>query len=217
MLHKDQQGSSMVMFMISITMLLLMTGLAVEISRVLVEREHLKTATEAASLAGALQAIPIVGISVRESRYYCTTVTGVDGRPEQSCTWQYRTVPLQGREEDIVPAWRPLAGCSDDGWTCPSVPTITCRSVRYPSETTGVMARTFARNISGAADVETTLGPMTTNDETGQTRVTAFGSLKVNLMRLAGADRVPYGQWSLSQAQPRELKGWHIASTGNCR
>lgn len=210
---KDQRGSTMVFFMVSILTTLLFVMLAIEVARGIVERERLKGATEAATLAGALQAVPWIKVTVEQAKYECRTVTGPDGKPDQDCTWDYRDVVLQGTEAEVVPNWRAMAECDSGGWTCRQAPVINCRGVTFPSDTKAVMAGAFQRNLPEAQDVETTILTMQTNDADGTTYVAGGGSLAVSLMRMAGLDKLRYRQWSVGKAEVRPLRGWPV---GNC-
>lgn len=207
-----QRGATLVWVTGAMLVMLLIAGMAIELGRALVERERLKTASEAGVLAGALQAIPWIQVTVPQSRYDCTTSPGPDGKPKQDCQWDYRDIPLRGPEADVVPNWRSMAGCGD-GWTCPRAPTINCRGVTFPGGTQAVMTDAFERNTRKVADLTSTLGAMSTNDQTGTTRLSAAGKLKVQLLRLAGLKDVAYIQRSIGKAEVRDLRGWPV---GQC-
>lgn len=203
----------MVIFTICIAVLLLMAGLAIEGSRLLVERERLKTATEAAALAGALSAEPWLQVMIERSRYQCSTTMDPAGRPVETCGWEYADMLLEGPEAEIVRDWRDRADCDRDDWQCGN-PVINCRRVIYPSDTPSVMAQAFSRNTSPAPDVHTALGQVAFDNASGQTQVEASGSLAARLMKLANLDRIEFRQWSIGEAVPRQL-GWHVV--GTCR
>lgn len=207
-----QRGGTLVWVTGSMFVMILIAGMAIELGRALVERERLKTASEAGVLAGALQAIPWIQVTVPQSRYDCTTSPGPDGKPRQDCQWDYRDIVLRGAEEDVVPNWRGMAGCGD-GWTCPKAPTINCRGVDFPGGTQAVMASTFDKNTRKVADLTSMVGAMSTDDQTGTTRLGATGTLRVQILRLIGLEDVAYTQRSIGMAEVRALPGWPV---GQC-
>jgi hypothetical protein len=69
-LLRRERGAAMVLAAMTVTVLVLIAGLALDFGRIHLLRTHLQTAVDAASLAGALQAVPVVDIRV--TRRYAT-------------------------------------------------------------------------------------------------------------------------------------------------
>lgn len=204
-LRRDERGAALVFVVLAMTVMVMAIAFAVEVSRVVIERELLKSATEAAALAGALQAEPWIRLQVRQSQYVCRDISP-GSLP--SCGWEYRTRQVQGKEVDVVPGWRSMAGCGQDGWQCPSSPLILCRGVTFPGGTTGVMTQAFDANISRAGDVSVGMTGLSTDNQQGITTVRATGWLKAQLIRVLGLDQIEYRTWSQAQALGREIRGW---------
>jgi hypothetical protein len=198
---RDQTGAMMPLAAVAIVVVLLFVAFGLEIARAMNERERLKGATEAASLAGALQAVPILGLNVPQSRYACSR----DAAGQlANCGWEYQTVSVSGTEAEVVQDWWQMAGCGAGDWRCQQ-PVIACRGVTYPEDTVKLMIWTYQRNISPAPDVTSALGPLIMNDKQGTTTVSAIGRMKTSLGRLLGRQYLDYGTWSQAEAQLRPL------------
>lgn len=199
----DERGSVFPMVAGFVFVLLLALGLALEVGWAMNERERLKGATEAAALAGALHAEPFLRLEVPQSRRVCTPGPTPEDPP--TCEWEYRTVPVIGKEAEVVPSWASLAACGAGGWKCPLSPVVICRGVTYPKDTEQVMSYTFGRNVGTAPGQVSSLTSSNTDDKSATTTVRARGSFSTTIGRLLGQKQMEYRARSTGFSELRPL------------
>ena len=191
-LFRRNRGAVMVLAAACITVLLLMAGLALDFGRIHLLRTHLQTAVDAASLAGALQAIPMVDVRVNRRVWVEETCQDpVSGEWYDCSHWETADpVVLSGTYRDLIDenGWRRGPHC-ERPYSCRSR-TILREWLILPPSTEPVARDTFWLNARWP--VSGSLGPEVRSLEIGvdqaATSVTATARLRAptTFLRLAG-------------------------------
>lgn len=198
-LRREESGAVMVIAAVALTTLLLFAGLALDFGRAHLLRAQLQTAVDAASLAGALQVIPMVSLEV--DRWEEVAITEYDqysGKPYvRYVQVQVPAAGAAGTEWDLIRrgGWRHAIA-----WQCrsPYICTDDYRIVRQwlvlPANTATVARETFHRNAvwpggSGGAQ----LTGLDVGIDQGKVEVTTTARLQAptTFLKLAG---IPYLQ-----------------------
>lgn len=142
----------MVMAALSLTVLLLFAGLALDFGRAHLLRAQLQTAVDAAALAGALQVVPMVELSIPRWEAEDDTCTDPVTHREYTCRHWYATSPvdLEGPEWNLLNlgGWRSAAGAQCTWpFRCNS-PRIVREWLVLPPSTAGVAENTFYKNAA---------------------------------------------------------------------
>jgi hypothetical protein len=195
----------MVLAALSLTALLLFAGLALDFGRAHLLQAQLQTALDAAALAGALEVVPMVELSL--DRWVSVTETCYDPqtRKPYSCMHWESTSPvvLSGRAWDLLHlgGWRSAAAprCNWP-YRCAGEPRTVREWLVLPPTTTAVSEDAFQKNARWPAG---DFGPHIDNlnisyvQNTAEVTATATMTVPTSFLKLAGI---------------REL---HIARTGS--
>ncbi|MDF2629916.1 MAG: putative Flp pilus-assembly TadE/G-like [Symbiobacteriaceae bacterium] len=191
----------MVMAATSFTILLLFAGLALDFGRAHLLRAQLQTAVDAASLAGALQVVPMVELRVDRWIWYQRTCNDpVSGKPHD-CSYAEPTSPavIIGAHWDLVylGGWRNYAGGQCDWPYQCGTPHIAREWAVLPESTVPVARNTFAHNANWPGGQ---LGPQVLDltvqvDHTKQmpeVTATATMSMPTSFLKLVGIQQLQF-------------------------
>jgi hypothetical protein len=191
----------MVMAAASFTALLLFAGLALDFGRAHLLRAQLQTAVDAASLAGALQVVPMVELHI--DRWVWDDQTCYDPiskKPYDCSTWE-RTSPavVTGPHWDLVylGGWRNYTGGQCNWPYQCGTPHIAREWAVLPESTVPVARNTFAQNASWPTG---SLGPQVldltvTVDRSKpvpEVTATATMSMPTTFLKLAGIEQLRF-------------------------
>lgn len=152
-LKREQHGAVMVMAALTLTILLLFAGLALDFGRAHLLKAQLQTAVDAAALAGALQVVPMVELSIERSvaeEQWCEDPVS---KTKYRCVHWYPTSPalVSGTHWDLVrhSRWREAAG-GQCNWpySCAGTYRIVREWLILPSSTNSVAETAFAKNAT---------------------------------------------------------------------
>lgn len=101
----DQKGATMVMVALALTILLLFAGLALDFGRAHLLRAQLQTAVDAGALAGALQVVPMVRLTVDRWKAAAKICTEPVTRGSYPCLDWQKVSPAE-----VSGTWRELIG-----------------------------------------------------------------------------------------------------------
>lgn len=198
-LRRDTQGAVMVMAAFTLTILLLFAGLALDFGRAHLLRAQLQTAVDAASLAGALQVVPMVELHINRQRNVSYTCPDpVTGKPSTCWEWEDASdLSLEGPKWDLITHdnWRAKAG-SRCNWpySC-DPPTITREWLVLPASTIPVAEATFATNAQwpgGRLKPQVLNLRVTTNTSTVKVTATADMVMPTTFLRLVGINEIRF-------------------------
>jgi len=189
----------MVMAAFTFTILLLFAGLALDFGRAHLLRAQLQTAVDAASLAGALQVVPMVELRIsrlREVEYTCPDP--VTGAPSDCVRWvRASDVLLEGTELDLLIQnhWRLRAGSRCTGSYSCDPPTVEREWLVLPATTVPVAESTFAKNAQwpgGRLKPQVLNLRVTTNAAKAEVTATANMVMPTTFLRLVGIDELRF-------------------------
>lgn len=192
-LRRDTQGAVMVMAAATFTILLLFAGLALDFGRAHLLRAQLQTAVDAASLAGALQVIPMAELAIDRWEAIEDTCTDPVTKKPYSCISWVSTSPaiVSGTQWDLINRgeWRARAG-AQCAWPyrCGSY-TIVREWLVLPESTVPVARNTFGQNARWPGGE---LGPrvlgltVTINQAKAEVTATASMSMPTTFLKLVG-------------------------------
>lgn len=209
-LRREERGAVMVMAAATLTILLLFAGLALDFGRAHLLRAQLQTAVDAASLAGALQVIPMVDLTIERMELVDRTCYDpVTKKPYDCPEWQWRQpIQLSGSEYDLLPdRWLTVAGyqCAWP-YSCHTM-RITREWRLLPESTVPVSQNTFHQNATWPAGA---LGPqvqnLTITIDQAKAEVTARATMTMptTFLRLAGISELTFTR--KGSAEPVRLK-----------
>jgi len=204
-LIRCQRGVVIPLAAITLAAMILVAALAVEVGAAILQREHMQTAVDAAALAGALNAEPWLAIRVDRSRHLCEEVPDEKGVLQRSCWWEYDSVNLTGRQEELVGTWPARAGCGSGGWSCPGSPEVLRRWVEFPADTQRVVEAAFWANAPVRADATIDMPEIRAVASSASVTVSASGTLRTRLLRLAGVASLGLHRSGRAVAQLRPL------------
>jgi hypothetical protein len=193
-LRREQSGVTMVFTVALLMVLLLFTGLALDFGRAYLLRVQLQSALDASSLAGALQVIPMVDLSLtRHQASQGTCYDPVTKNPYSCLTWDPASPGfVSGPHWDLVEKgqWRNQAGAQCtwpyrcDGYH------IVKEWLILPASTVPTAQQTFYQNARWPQG--TSLSPIiedltfSTNPDKVTVTVTARMSTPTTFLKLAG-------------------------------
>jgi hypothetical protein len=187
---KDERGTIMVQMCVVMTVLWLFAGLAVDIARAWVAREELKTAVEAASLAGALNGEKHVELTVRRAHQECSV--DEDGRTHCRCVTD-GIITVRGTEEELI---------DEKGWrrsSCDKLLGYENRWIEYPSDTKSLTETVLDLNWPGLMSAggggtrgSSTVDVYGSSSEYGPSVVVeADGAVKTTFLNIIGIEDIP--------------------------
>lgn len=151
--RSGEQGAVMVLAAVTLTLLLLFAGLALDFGRAHLLRAQLQTAVDASSLAGALQVIPYAELEI--GRWEAVTDICYDPitkKPYSCRSWE-RVAParVSGTEWQLLyqNGWRAAAGAQCQWpYRCDGNPQIVREWLVLPPSTVAVAENTFYENAT---------------------------------------------------------------------
>lgn len=196
---ESEQGATLVLVAIYVSLLLVLAGLALDFGRGHLLRAQLQTALDAAVLAGSLQAEPWATITVERRRWYRVRDYCWDPEREEwyHCgyhwEWERADFSLTGTEAALVwrQEWRESRDCQ---WRYECLGfTIDAAWVELPDDAVDVARDVFGRNATwprgrvGAIIRELEIGA-----DPNAARVTGRATLAMptTFLRLAGVDEI---------------------------
>jgi hypothetical protein len=199
-LKEQERGAVMVMAAVSLTILLLFAGLALDFGRAHLLRAQLQTAVDAAALAGALQVQPMAEIAV--DRWKATESSCWDPTSERNypCLSWESTSPARatGRQFDLFHqgGWRSAiaAQCSWP-YRCGNTYRIVREWLILPPSTQSVTEQAFYMNATwppgplGAAVHDLHVA---TNPTTAEVTATATLSTPTSFLKLVGISQLQF-------------------------
>ncbi|HYF78410.1 MAG TPA: pilus assembly protein TadG-related protein [Symbiobacteriaceae bacterium] len=200
-LRRDTRGAVMVMAAASFTALLLFAGLALDFGRAHLLRAQLQTAVDAASLAGALQVVPMVQLRIdRWEWIHSICRDPVSGRQYDCSTWETTSPAIvEGPHWDLVylGGWRNYTGGQCNWPYQCGTPHIAREWAVLPESTAPVARNTFAQNASWPTG---SLGPQVldltvTIDRSKpvpEVTATATMSMPTTFLKLAGIEQLQF-------------------------
>lgn len=188
-LFRDQRGVALLITCIVIVVLLLLAGVATDLSRVWTAREDLQTAVDSAALAGSRSAVRYVKITVGYG--HCNTCCSLDGC--WCCCECDPPVTLTGTEKHLIEegGWR-------RGTCCDRFLGIEKRWIEYPSETIDnsntILDLNWPKLMTPDGGGDKNRSEVTVYDgydpHSPSVKVEAFGNIKTALLKLAGIKEV---------------------------
>ncbi|HYF95732.1 MAG TPA: Tad domain-containing protein [Symbiobacteriaceae bacterium] len=190
-LRRETRGAVMVMAAASFTILLLFAGLALDFGRAHLLRAQLQTAVDAASLAGALQVIPMAELRItRWEAAQNTCYDPITGLPYDCMEWDSASpAVISGPQWDLIiqGKWKTRAGAQCTWpFRCGSY-RITREWLVLPESTVPVARNTFAQN---ARWPDGSLGPqvedltVTVNQAKAEVTARATMSMPTSFLKL---------------------------------
>jgi hypothetical protein len=199
-LRTEQRGATMVITAALITVLLLFAGLALDFGRAYLLKAQLQTALDAASLAGALQVVPMVELTIerwRASEDVCTDP--VTQKPYNCLNWDSASPSVvSGPRWDLIEQgkWRTRAGAQCTWpYRCGS-PRITKEWLILPPTTVPKAQQTFYMNARWPQGTE--LSPrvedlsISTDPTKVQVTATARMSAPTTFLKLVGIKQMQF-------------------------
>lgn len=185
-LVSDERGYALLFTVLTVSVLLLFAGLATDFARLWVAREDLRTAVDAAALAGSLEAQRYVTITVQDG--YCETCCDEDScwcccvcNPSYSITGTERRLIDQG-------GWR-------RGTCCDGFYGIQRRWIEYPSSTGTVALQTldmnwprFMRPEAGGAMTSREVNWFQSGPRSPSVQVRASGTMDTTFLKIANIE-----------------------------
>ncbi|HWI64197.1 MAG TPA: Tad domain-containing protein [Symbiobacteriaceae bacterium] len=193
-LRRETQGAVMVMAASTLTILLLFAGLALDFGRAHLLRAQLQTAVDAASLAGALQVIPMVELTIDRWEEVVDTCTDPVTKKPYSCrSWEWAPpAQVSGPQWDLLNLgqWRARAGaqCSSP-YRCSSPPRVTREWLVLPESTVPVARNTFSQNAQwpgGALGPQVQDVTITMNQAKAEVTARATMTMPTTFLKLVG-------------------------------
>lgn len=182
-LHKEEKGAVMVMAALSLTILLLFTGLALDFGRAHLLKAQLQTAVDASSLAGALQVVPMVELEIDRWRWVSEWCTDPVSKRPYDCSYWERASParVSGTEWDLIFQGGWLQAAGSQCWS-PYQCDNTYRKVRewviLPPDTRDVAVAAFYMNATWpGAGLRPDIQDLTINIDHSRAEVTATAAL----------------------------------------
>ncbi|MEW6541927.1 MAG: Tad domain-containing protein [Bacillota bacterium] len=182
----DERGFALLFTVLTISILLLFAGLATDFARLWVAREDLRTAVDAAALAGSLEAQRMVKITVGQGEWVCTT--SADGVVSCSCEWKPPRT-MTGAEAHLI---------DRGGWRqhrCDYFLGIERRWIEYPASARTVAQETldvnwprFMRPEAGGAKTSESVEIFRSGSQYPSVRVRAAGTMDTTLLKVAGIE-----------------------------
>jgi hypothetical protein len=183
---KDERGFALLFTVLTVSILLLFAGLATDFARLWVTREDLRTAVDAAALAGSLEARRMVKITVGQGEWVCTV--GADGVVSCGCEWRPPRSMI-GTEAHLI---------DRGGWRqhrCDYFLGTERRWIEYPASTRTVAQETlnanwprFMRPEAGGAKTSENIEVFQSGPNAPSVTVRAAGTMDTTLLRVAGIE-----------------------------
>lgn len=206
-LRREERGAAMVMAAVSLTVLLLFAGLALDFGRAHLLRAQLQTAVDAAALAGALQVVPMVELELDRWRNVDEWCLDPVSKKQYRCShWESASsVRVTGTQWDLIHSdrWReafaPYCGwpyrCADDY-------ALVREWLILPPTTLGVAEETFRKNAvwpggSAGAHVEDLRVSM--DQVKVEVTATAAMSTPTSFLKLAGIRQLRFTRTGSAQ------------------
>lgn len=150
-LRREERGAVMVMAALSLTVLLLFAGLALDFGRAHLLKAQLQTAVDAAALAGALQVVPMVELEMGRWEGVQVWCQDMVSKKMYPCIHWERATPVRvtGTHWDLVnkEGWRAaFAPYCNWPYRCEGDYTKVREWLILPPTTTGVAEETFRKN-----------------------------------------------------------------------
>lgn len=196
-LRREQSGAVMVIAAVALTTLLLFAGLALDFGRAHLLRAQLQTAVDAASLAGALQVIPMVSLEVeRWEEVAFTRIDPISQKPY--LYYELVRVPAAGAagtEWDLIRrgGWRSaVAWQCRTPYRCVDDYRILRQWLVLPDNTATVARETFSRNAiwpGGSGGAQVTGLDVGVDQQKVEVTTTARLRAPTTFLKLAG---IPY-------------------------
>ncbi len=193
-LWQQERGAVMVLAAVTLTILLLFAGLVLDFGRAHLLRAQLQTAVDAASLAGALQVVPMVELEVRRWRAYEEWCVDPVTEEQYRCLQWRRTSPARasGTQWELIHLgqWR-QAIRSQCRWPyrCANRYTIVREWLVLPSSTVPMAENTFYLNANwpqGRLAPRVRRLRVTTNQARAEVTATATLSMPTTFLKLVG-------------------------------
>jgi uncharacterized membrane protein len=187
-INNDERGFALLFTVLTISILLLFAGLATDFARLWVTREDLRTAVDAAALAGEREAQRMVRITVGQGEWVCTT--GADGTVSCGCEWRPPRVTV-GPEAHLI---------DRGGWQqhrCDYFLGVERRWIEYPASTEAVAQETlnanwprFMRPEAGGARTSENIEVFQSGPNAPSVRVRAAGTMDTTFLKIAGIEKL---------------------------
>lgn len=198
-LRRDTQGAVMVMAAFTFTILLLFAGLALDFGRAHLLRAQLQTAVDAASLAGALQVVPMAELQINRLRaveYTC--YDPITGAPSDCLDWERASdAVVSGTQWDLIHEgnWKVRTGASCTWpYRCTDYD-ISREWLVLPESTVPVAESTFAKNAQwpgGQLQPQVLNLRVTTNQTKAEVTARATMVMPTTFLKLVGIDELRF-------------------------
>jgi hypothetical protein len=193
-LRHEQQGVVMVLAAVSLSILLMFAGLALDFGRAHLLRAQLQTAVDAAALAGSLEVIPMVTIEVPRLKWTDRTCYDPITQEPYDCSSWRRTTParVSGTEWDLFwqDHWRArVASQCNDPYQCADYYNVVRRWLDLPPGTRAVAENAFNLNATwpgGSSGIRITKLEVDTVPTRGEVTATATMVVPTSFLRVAG-------------------------------